>query len=97
MMKEIDTEMIETDIGMTEIDIRRRDMAEMREIDTGTTGIEMIEEIDETETRNGTEMTEDVIDPDPEADPGTVTEVVMMMTGARTETSPAETRMTRLI
>ena len=97
MMKEIDTEMRETDTEMTEIDIRRRDMAEMRETDTEMTGIEMIEEIDETETRNGTEMTEDVIDPDLEADPGTVTEVVMMMTGARTETSPAETRMTRLI
>ena len=92
MMREIDIEMIERDTEMI-----GRDMVEMTEIDTEMIGIEMTEEIGEIETRNGTGMIEDERDPDSEADPRTVTEVVMMMTEARTETSRAGTRMTRLI
>ena len=91
-MREIDIEMTERDTEMI-----GRDTAEMTEIDTEMIGIEMTEEIGEIETKKGTEMIEDERDQDPEADPRRVTEVVMMMTEARTETSPAGTRMTRLI
>ena len=97
-MRDIGIEMIERDMAeMIGRDTRRRDMAEMKGIDIEMIGIEMIEETGEIETRNGTGMIEDERDPEAEADPKPVTEVGTIMTEARTETSAAGTRMTRLI
>ena len=92
-MRKIVIEMIERDMA----EMIGRDMAEMKGIDTEMIGIEMIEETGEIETRNGTGMIEDERDPEAEADPKPVTEVGTIMTEARTETSAAGTRMTRLI